>query len=159
MEFNHSDFKRCLGSFASGVTVVTIMDASNKPQAITVSSFSSLSLEPPMVSFNLGKESHLHSKLLNSDCFAVNILAGEQAALSKKFSESTGDRWEGVKYEPGINACPLLDGVLAHIECLTDNIYDGGDHSIITGLVINLKTFDNKKPLIYYMGGYYALGN
>lgn len=158
MSFDNNEFKRCLGSFATGVTIVTLVDASNAPQGVTISSFSSLSLEPPMVCFNLGKASYLHNKILNSDAFNVNILSAGQAALSRKFAESVGERWNGVKYEPGTHGCPILDGVSAVIECLTENIYDGGDHSIVTGHVVNLKVFDNKQPLVYYRGGYYSLG-
>ncbi len=158
MNFTEHDFKHCMGSFVTGVTIVTTTDASFEPQGVTISSFSSLSLEPPMIAFNLGKESYLHSKILNSDSFAVNILSGGQASLSKKFAEKSGNRWEGVKYQLGMHGAPILDDVAAYIECLTDNIYDGGDHSIITGKVVNLKMAEDKNPLVYYRGGYYLLG-
>lgn len=158
MDFNENDFKRCLGSFVSGVTIVTIIDASNDPQGVTISSFSSLSLEPPMVAFNLGKISYLHSKMLNSDSFVVNVLAEGQAGLSRKFAESSGNRWNDVVHKPGAHGCPIIEGVISYMECLTDNIYDGGDHSIITGRVVNLKIFEELRPLVYYKGGYYKLG-
>ena len=158
MNFTEYDFKQCLGTFATGVTIVTTIDASFQAQGVTISSFSSLSLDPPMVTFNLGKESYLHSKLLNCDVFAVNILSSGQISLSKKFAESNGDRWNGVKYQLGQHGCPILDGAAAFIECITENIYDGGDHSIITGEVINLKVSEHSTPLIYYMGNYFALG-
>lgn len=158
MNFNEDDFKKCLGSFASGVTVVTMMDASFEPQGCTISSFSSLSLEPAMISFNLGKDSRMHGKMINSDAFAVNILSEGQAGISRKFASNIVERWDDLNFTPGTYACPLLEGVSAYIECLTANIYDGGDHSIITGRVIDLKVFDNLKPLVYYMGNYFTLG-
>ena len=158
MDFTEKDFKQCLGSFVTGVTIVTTIDASFEPQGVTISSFSSLSLEPQMVTFNLCKASCLHSKLLNSDGFAVNILSSKQFALSQKFSESSSDRWNGIKYELGQHGCPILNGVSAFIECLTDNIYDGGDHSIITGKVINLQLAEEAEPLVYYKGNYFSLG-
>lgn len=135
-----------------------MVDASFQPQGCTISSFTSLSLDPPMVAFNLGKESGLHSKMINSDAFAVNILSEQQMSISKKFAESSVDRWDDIIHEPGIYACPILNGVAAYIECVTDNIYDGGDHSIITGKVVDLKVFENLKPLVYYMGSYFTLG-
>lgn len=158
MDFDNNEFRRCLGSFVTGVTIVTMVDAGNVPQGVTISSFSSLSLEPPMVCFNLGKASYLHGKILNSDAFNVNILAAGQEGLSRKFAERNDNRWDGVGYTKGTHGCPVIDGVSAVIECLTENIYNGGDHSIVTGHVVNLKVFDNKKPLAYYRGGYYSLG-
>lgn len=158
MQFSNDEFKKCLGSFASGVTIVTMIDASNEPQGVTINSFSSLSLEPPMVSFNLGKASYLHNKILNSDSFAVNILATGQMALSRKFAESSSNKWLDINFSKGLHGCPILEGTSAFIECLTGKIFDGGDHSIITGQVVNLKTTDKAKPLVYYMGGYYLLG-
>lgn len=158
MKFSNDEFKKCLGSFASGVTIVTMIDASNDPQGVTINSFSSLSLEPAMISFNLGKASYLHNKILNSDSFAVNILSATQKNLSRKFAESSANKWLDTEFTKGLYGCPILDGASAFIECLTANIYDGGDHSIITGRVVNLKTSDNTKPLVYYMGGYYLLG-
>ena len=157
MQFASDDFKKCLGSFVSGVTIVTLIDASNNPQGVTINSFSSLSLEPAMVSFNLGKASYLHNKLLNSDCFAVNILSSGQENLSRKFAESTDRKWLDVNYSLGQHS-PIIEGVSAYIECLTGKIYDGGDHSIITGKVVNLGINKETKPLVYFMGGYYALG-
>jgi hypothetical protein len=158
MKISNEHFKECLGSFASGVTIVTMIDASNEFQAVTISSFSSLSLEPPMISFNLGKSSNLHNKIINSDAFAVNILSQEQALLSRQFAGSKLDKWHGVEFSQGVNGCPIIKDVSAFIECLTGNIYDGGDHSIITGRVVNLKFKDGSRPLVYYMGGYYYLG-
>jgi len=158
MNFTEQDFKLCLGSFATGVTVVTTIDASFEPQGVTVSSFSSLSLEPPMVAFNLGKESYLHSKLLNSDVFAINILSNKQASISRQFAAHAGDKWSGIKYELGTHGCPILDGTLSYIECMTDNIYDGGDHSIITGKVVNLHVAEGVEPLLHYRGKYFSLG-
>jgi len=158
MKISNEDFKRCLGSFASGVTIVTMIDASNDPQGVTISSFSSLSLEPPMVTFNLGKSSYLHNRIINSDAFAVNILSQGQAALSRKFSESGADRWSGINFAKGLHGCPMLEGASASIECLTGKIYDGGDHSIITGQVVSLQYAQESRPLIYYMGSYYYLG-
>ncbi len=158
MQFSHEDFKKCLGNFASSVTIVTMLDASFELQGVTISSFSSLSLEPAMIAFNLGKESYLHSKILNCDAFAVNILASNQVDLAHKFAKRKEDKWLDVKHTNGLYGSPLLNDAAAFIECLTWKIYDGGDHSIITGRVVNLQTNENAKPAVYYKGNYYSLG-
>ena len=158
MQISNEEFKQCLGSFVSGVAIVAIIDEGGEPQGVTVSSFSSLSLNPPMVAFNLGKKSHLYNKIVNSKSFSVNILSHNQAVLSNKFSKNSTDRWRDVQYTLGLHGCPILDSSIAFIECFTASIYDGGDHSIITGKVINLQRTHEARPLIYYMGGYYCLG-
>lgn len=169
--FSIDDFKQSLGAFTSGVTVITFQDqTSNNAKnnstslsqenlyGVTISSFSSLSLKPPMISFNLGKDSNIHDPLVNSKYFAVNILADDQIDISHKFSKNFKNRWSGINYQEGKSGAPIIQGVKAYIECSLEAIYQGGDHSIITGKIIHLGSNKNLMPLIHFGGHYYKLG-
>lgn len=154
MDFNERDFKDCAGSFATGVTVVTTLNDKAKPVGITINSFASLSLHPPLVLFCLDKASKKISHFMNEKHFAINILSENQEAISRHFSLS-GHRWEDVDFSSGSTNCPILPGILAYIECQKETVYEGGDHFIFIGKVLNLKRcLNDGKPLLYYQGRY-----
>jgi flavin reductase (DIM6/NTAB) family NADH-FMN oxidoreductase RutF len=151
-------FKDCMSSFATGVTVVTTSTNNNNPQGITINSFSSLSLNPLLVSFNLLKSSNFFSCLSENKAFNVNILSEQQMILSKIFASPNSVVWDNIKfdYSKKTNSPCLLDS-LGIIECNLYNIYEGGDHYIIIGEVIDLHKFESK-PLVYYQRSYRKIG-
>ena len=145
-----------MSRFASGVTVVTLNTKEDHPHGITVSAFSSLSLEPPLVLICIDKRASVHDLLSEGSHFAVNILAADQELASRRFASKDDDRFGGIGYKEGITGSPLLDGALAHIECRVAHSYPGGDHTIIVGEVEATSVADGK-PLAYFRGGYAQL--
>ena len=124
---------------------------------MTASSLASVSLHPPLVSVCVDHAAGLHDLILESREFVVNILESAQEALSRRFADKHDDRFDGVGYHRSPEGFVLLDGALAHIECERYAIYPGGDHSIVLGRVIGGHTGEGR-PLLYYRGGYAALG-
>jgi flavin reductase (DIM6/NTAB) family NADH-FMN oxidoreductase RutF len=151
------EFRQLLGRFATGVTVVTTRDAEGKPVGMTASSLSSVSLIPPLLSVCVDRAANLHAPIVAAEHFAVNILAEQQEALSRRFAGPHEGRFDGVGYRLSENGLVLLDGVVAHIECERDRVYETGDHAMIIGRVVGGATRD-ARPLLYYRGGYAALG-
>lgn len=149
-------FRAVLGRFASGVTVVTARDEHGRDHGMTVSAFSSLSLEPPMVLVCIAKNATMHDMLVRCQHFGVNILAAGQEALSRRFAGADPNRFEGVGFERGSTGVALLEESLAHLECRVAATYPGGDHTIITGEVLHA-TVRQDRPLLYYRGGYAQL--
>ena len=146
-----------MGRFATGVTVLTVNGQGGRPLGMTASSLASVSLVPPLVSVCVAHEAELHDAIVAADTFVVNILESGQEALSRRFAEPYEDRFDGVGYHRSPEGLVLLDGALAHIECNRHATYPGGDHTIIIGRVIGGSTA-NGHPLLYYRGGYGALG-
>jgi len=155
--FDSLDFRRALGSFATGVAVVTARDPSGGNRGMTVNSISSVSLEPPLVLYCLDKAAMSYEIFRQSENFAVNFLRKDQHALSVRFSTAAIDKWEGVDYELWSGQLPVLRGCLANLACRRENIYEGGDHVIILGRVQHLEVFGGD-PLLYFRGGYCGIG-
>src|SRR5215510_11591955 len=135
MPVSKDDFRRALGSFASGVTVVTLKAENGERFGITVSAFSSLSLEPPLVLICINQHAPIHEQLQPGAKFGVNILASHQENLSRQFATKGIDRFSGVSCRDGDCGTPLLDGCLAHLECEVVGQYSAGDHTVIIGSV------------------------
>lgn len=154
------DFRRVLGHFASGVTVVTAWDPQGRPAGLTASAFTSVSLAPPLVLVCVAHSAQSFAALRASDHFAVNILASGQEAVSNRFASSAApngwEKFEGVAYKPGALGLPVLEGALAHLECSTVHAYPGGDHTIFVGRVeaAGCQAEGGAEPLLYYRGGY-----
>ncbi len=144
-----------LGHFASGVTVVTVSHE-DAQYGITVSSFTSLSLDPPLVLICIDKRVMSHAVLRQAGSFAVNILAHDDEHLSRHFASREQNKFKGIAYHTGITGAPLLEGVLATVECKIVQQVDGGDHTIFIGEVLAGTAYDGK-PLIYYRSGYHNL--
>lgn len=142
-----------MGAFATGVAVITINEESF--QGITVNSFSSLSLEPMMVLFNLEKQAVRFDAFHSCKEFVVNILSEGQESISKVFSSADARQWQ--KYYCEIDQLPTIQGVLCYIHCVKYRVYDGGDHKIIVGIVKNMKKLSCGKPLIYFQGNYHVI--
>jgi flavin reductase (DIM6/NTAB) family NADH-FMN oxidoreductase RutF len=156
MPVSKDEFRVALSRFVSGITVVTVLDNDKRPAGITVSAFSSVSLEPPLVLACIDKRASVHDYFTDGSHFAVNILAQEQEHISRRFASKELDRFDGAGYREGVSGSPLLEGALAYIECRVVHIYPGGDHTIVVGEVESTSVADCK-PLAYYRGGYAQL--
>jgi flavin reductase (DIM6/NTAB) family NADH-FMN oxidoreductase RutF len=156
MPFDPALFRSILGRFASGVTVLTTRDASGMDHGMTVSAFCSLSLQPPLVLACIERTTEMHPVLGAASHFVINILSERQEALSRRFSERIQDRFEGIGFQRGITGAPLLDDVVATLECSLREKHDGGDHDIFVGEVIAGEAHGGR-PLLYYRGGYTRL--
>jgi flavin reductase (DIM6/NTAB) family NADH-FMN oxidoreductase RutF len=157
VEVDSSVFRNLLGRFATGVTILTIPGPDGRPAGMTASSLASVSLEPPLLSVCVERRADMHDLIVAAPGFVVNVLESSQEALSRRFAEEHPDRFAGVGYHLGAGGEVVLDDTLAHIECRRNALYDGGDHSIIVGLVTGGST-GSGHPLLYYRGGYAALG-
>lgn len=155
MPVDHRSFRKALGCFASGVTVVTTLHPETKaPAGVTVSAFSSLSLDPPLVLFCLGNRTSSLDSFRTYGHFAINILAEGQRDLSIRFASRSDDKWAGVAAEAGESGVPLIADCLANLECRLVRVVDGGDHQIFIGEVIHLKHKEGGAPLVYFRGSY-----
>ena len=150
--FDAGRFREVLGHFATGVTIVTAMEG-DEPVGFTCQAFTSLSLDPPMVALAPGKNSTSWPRIAAARTFCVNILAEDQEALGRDFAVSGGDKFTGVGWRPGGNGAPVLDGVLAWVECDFELSYDAGDHELVLGRVRDMGVARGR-PLLYYRGGF-----
>ena len=155
MPIDDSRFRQAMGHFASGVTVVTTA-AGSELYGITVSSFSSLSLNPPLILICIDKSVPSHDIIKLAGCFVVNILEERQEHLSRRFATTCADKFKGVAWHSGRLGLPVLDNTLAAIECRLRNALDGGDHTIFIGEVIDAEVREGA-PLLYYRRGYHEL--
>ena len=153
MPVSPDDFRNALSRFASGVTVVSTKDAEGKLHGITVSSFCSVSLQPPMVLICIEKITTSHHAFEESGVFIVNILNDDQSWLSEKFADPLRDKFDGVDFRSGLDGVPILNDALASLECRITFSYHGGDHSIFVGQVENVSLADGE-PLLYFQGRY-----
>lgn len=158
MTFDSLTFRRALGNFATGVTVVTARDASGANRGITVNSFSSVSLDPPLILFCLDREALSFDSLCAAERFAVNVLREEQHSLSVRFSMAAADKWEGVDYDLWPGGVPVLKGCLANLLCRRETLYEGGDHLIVIGRVERLHCAAEGAPLVYFQSAYRTIG-
>ncbi len=142
-----------LGHFASGVTVVTA-STGDGPIGFTCQSFSSLSLDPPLVALAPARTSTTWPRLRDIGRFCVNVLAEDQSGLSASFARSGTDRFSGVPWRPSPHGSPVLDGVVAWIDCSLWAEYDGGDHTIAAARVLDLGADPHRRPLLFHRGRY-----
>ena len=149
--------RNALGCFGTGITVVTTVTEDGGLVGLTVNSFSSVSLEPPLVLFSLGRSSSSLGALESASHFAVNVLRDDQMALSNRFAFYKGDRWEGIEYALDDAGCPVFEGVLASFHCEVFEILEGGDHRIFMGRVLDFRYDPKGDPLLYYRSRYRGL--
>lgn len=153
--FDSSQFRRVLGHFATGVTVITTIDPDGKPAGMSVGSFTSVSLEPALVGFLPGKNASAWPAIEASGKFCVNVLADDQEHVSRVFSSKAEDRFSGLGWSPtAATGSPKIDGALAWIDCEVDSISDAGDHYWVMGLVKGLDVAHEGGPLLFFRGGY-----
>jgi flavin reductase (DIM6/NTAB) family NADH-FMN oxidoreductase RutF len=148
-------FKLAMSHFASGVTIVTT-EHEGKKFGMTVASFASLSLRPPLVLVCIERAVKTHDAIASARKFGVNILDFRQAEISNRFASRMDDKFEGVATRRGELGIPLLDNALTTIECSVREHLPGGDHSIFVGEVQHVKTSEGT-PLIYYRSGYHRI--
>ena len=141
--------------YPQGVTVAT-MAGPNGPTGLTISSFTSVSLDPPLILISIAKGSAIHDLFHEAKTYAINFLADDQKSVSDSFAGRTRgkDRFEGLRFSMGVTGSPIIDGVRVAIECRAWKVYEGGDHSILVGEVVSAKTFNSKRPLVYYSQQY-----
>jgi flavin reductase (DIM6/NTAB) family NADH-FMN oxidoreductase RutF len=145
--------RRVMGHFASGVTVVTTVTPDRTPAGCTVSAFTSLSLDPPLVLVCVDRGRYMNALLASAPGFAVSILRRGQQELALTFARPAADRFDSVATLPGRHGIPLIAGAIAHVECDREALADGGDHTIVIGRVRRLDA-DGGDPLIYSRGAF-----
>jgi 3-hydroxy-9,10-secoandrosta-1,3,5(10)-triene-9,17-dione monooxygenase reductase component len=150
---NAREFRNALGAFTTGVTIVTTRDAAGHDVGLTVNSFNSVSLEPPLVLWSLARSSGSLASFVEAEFFAVHILGAKQEALSNRFAKRGVDKFSGIALARGHGGVPLLDGCAARFECRTAYRHEGGDHEIFVGEVLTFEHFD-AAPLVFQKGGY-----
>lgn len=151
-----AEFRHVLGHFASGVTVITTPDEDGGgPAGFACQSFSSLSLDPPLVTFLVARTSTTWPRIGRAGVFCVNILAAGQGELCRAFAVSGADKFAGVEWDPApVTGSPLLRGSLAWIDCGIHAVHTGGDHLIVVGRVNDLAADPDAEPLLFYRGGF-----
>lgn len=151
--FDTRELRTVLGTFVTGVTVVTTCDDAGRRHGVTANSFSSVSLDPPLVLWSQSVSSRSHPAFRDSEHFVVNILADDQVDLSNHFAKSAEDKFTGLAFSDGIGGAPVLHGAAAHIECLKVATYPGGDHVVFLGRVQRI-TLGRRRPLAFGQGRY-----
>jgi flavin reductase (DIM6/NTAB) family NADH-FMN oxidoreductase RutF len=147
------DFRTALGTYATGVTIITAVAADGKPYGLTCNSFASVSLNPPLVLWSLGMFSQGLSVFQNASHFAVNVLGASQQALASKFAKSSEDKFAGVVWKPGLGKAPVIADSVASFQCRAVSRYYGGDHVIFLGAV-EAYAYTRREPLLFARGGY-----
>ena len=155
-DFSPRDFRAALGMFATGVTIVTARTASGELAGLTASSFNSVSLDPPLVLWSLGRAAGSMAAFSNGQHYAINVLATDQQALAERFAARDVDRWQGVDFVEGVSGAPLLTGCVATFECFNRSQYIEGDHVIFVGEVERCTRRARAAPLLYHGGRFYT---
>ncbi|ROL68794.1 flavin oxidoreductase [Pseudomonas chlororaphis] len=151
--FDTRAFRRALGNFATGVTVVTAATSSGRKVGVTANSFNSVSLDPPLILWSIDKRSSSHEVFEEASHFAVNVLAADQIDLSNNFARPKDDRFAGIEYDPGEGGSPVFADCSARFHCEKFQQVDGGDHWIMIGKVVAFDDF-GRSPLLYHQGAY-----
>jgi len=153
------EFRDTLGRMPTGVTIITTCDDTGFRAGATVGSFTSLSLNPPLVLFSLDKSANCHPQFMSCSHFSVNILAEDQTDHSNIFASKEDRPWADLPLKAGEpNTAPLLEGCVGYIECAHEATYPGGDHDIFVGRVLKLWTEGlDRRPMLFFGGGYRRL--
>jgi 3-hydroxy-9,10-secoandrosta-1,3,5(10)-triene-9,17-dione monooxygenase reductase component len=151
--FDTREFRRVLGHFPTGVVVITGMDG-DEPAGLAVNSFSSVSLDPPLVGFFAGRSSTSWPRIARSGRFCVNVLAERHQELCRVFAARGGDKFAGVEWHPSPGDCPIIDGVTAWIDCTVHKTVPTGDHILVLGRVGRFGLREAEQPLLFLRGGH-----
>ena len=159
---DETDFRSALSHFATGITVVTARDNERRPRAITVNSFTAVSLDPPLVLYCLGKSAFHFDAFASAAAFAVNVLSADGQALSDRFAREADDDFQGLEVSELATGSPVLPGCLAVLDCTREALHEAGDHLIVVGRVEALEVRggaepDRTEPLVYYRSRYRRL--
>ena len=155
-DFSVPEFRASLGTFATGVTIVTARTDSGELVGLTANSFNSVSLSPPLVLWSLARAAGSMAAFSNGRHYAINVLAADQQVLAERFAARNTDRWNGVGFAQGVSGAPLLDGAAASFECFNRSQYAEGDHVIFVGEVERCSHRADASPLLFHGGRFYA---
>ncbi len=153
MTIGSNEFRRMLGHFPTGVTVVTSVDDEGAV-GMAIGSFSSVSLDPPLVMFCPAKTSSTWRRIARSGRFCVNILGDDQKDVCGVFAGKDPDKFSGIAWHPASTGSPRIEGSIGWIDCEINAVHDGGDHDIVVGLVKDLGAESDRGPLLFFKGGY-----
>lgn len=157
MKFDERRLRDAFGAYPTGVAVVTADTEAGELIGVTVGSFTSVSLDPALVSFSLAKRLFSAGRLLEASRFAINVLGEDQEHVSRTFSRGGPDKWADIEPVRGRTGCPIIEGSLAAFECAHYAHYDGGDHVIILGRVLDFDVTLCSGPLLFFQGKYHGL--
>ena len=152
-----AEFRRACGRFATGVTIASVLDEHGTPHGLTVSSFTSVSLDPPLILICLGHGVSAIDAFRASPHFGINVLAEDQRDLAERFTQKGQDRFDGLKWRRGKTGVPILAGVLAAIECAVRQRFTAGDHDVFVGEMVGARVAGGA-PLIHFASHYRRLG-
>ena len=150
------ELRTALGAFATGVTVVTARDPRGAPIAMTANSFSSVSLEPPLVLWSVNRAHDIADAFIEADHYAAHVLTHDQEDFANHFAGERTDKFDGIAYDTGLHGLPLLRDCCARFLCRTEQRYDGGDHVILLGRVLDMDV-NAQEPLVFHGGKYRRL--
>ena len=154
--FAAPEFRRALGMFATGVTIVTARDANGVSVGLTANSFNSVSMAPPLVLWSLSQRAGSLQAFQRGSHYAINILAAEQHELAERFASKVANRFAGVAFRDGAGGAPILEGAAAVFECFNRSRYEEGDHIIFVGEVERCEHRAGAQPLIFHGGRYFT---
>ncbi|MFG2960967.1 flavin reductase [Streptomyces sp. NPDC048291] len=154
--FDSQSFRTVLAHYPTGVAVVTALAPDGEPVGMVVGSFTSVSLDPPLVAFLPDRKSGSYARLSSATAFCVNVLAADQEDLCRRFASKNGRKFEGVEWKAAPSGAPVLSGAVAWIDCARDQVFDAGDHYIVLGRVTGLGVQNPISPLLFFQGGYGA---
>lgn len=152
--FDSAMFRKVLGRFPTGVVVVTAIDAAGQPAGMAVGSFTSVSLDPPLLAFFPARSSTSFPRIRSAGSFCVNVLSAEQERVCRAFATKGADKFAGLSWRPAGSGSPILDGVVAWMDCDIEAVEPGGDHFIVLGRVRDLAAGSAEQPLVFFKGGY-----
>jgi flavin reductase (DIM6/NTAB) family NADH-FMN oxidoreductase RutF len=158
-ELDTRALRHALGRFATGVCVVTGLDADGGRLAMTVNSFNSVSLDPPLVLFSIARSCRGFEGWMSARWYGVNVLAAQQAELSNRFAGARAEKWAGLTVETGHSGVPLLPDAIARFECELERREDGGDHVIFLARVVAFDAAPRADPLCFFAGRYWTLAD
>lgn len=154
-KFDSDAFRKACGLWASGVSIVTTIDKAGTPFGLTMNAVSSLSLTPPMFLVCVDNNSDTLGPMLETKKFGINMLCSSQQSISNNFAKKGNDKFDNINWGLGSFGVPLIFGALLSVECSVYNVYEGGDHQIVCGLVKGwVNNNEDADPLLYYRGGY-----
>ena len=154
MVFTPEEFRKAMGLYPTGVTIVTGTTPDGEALGMTVNSFTSVSLEPPLISFNLAKSLRSLEAFHSLTAFAVNLLREDQTEISQQFAQSGSDQWTNTNHRSGEAASPILEPNIAVFECEPYAFHEAGDHVIVVGRVLRFDMSEEVAPLVFFRGSY-----
>ncbi|WP_408899768.1 flavin reductase family protein (plasmid) [Nocardioides sp. R1-1] len=153
-EFTSQQFRQVLGQYPTGVVVVSALIPGEPPAALTIGSFNSVSLEPPLVAFYPSATSSTWPRIQAQGRFCINVLSAEQEVLCRAFAQKGANKFDGVSWRPAPGGAPIIDGAVAWIDCEMESVQVLGDHHLVVGRVTALDTQSRDLPLLFFRGGY-----